>query len=206
MLCAVGQKNQKRRVKTRPQTWAQRQRPFPHLKKCPLRCTCVCAKSLESCLTHGDPMDCSPPVSFGHGILQARIPEWVALPSFRGSCQPGDRTHISYGSCTAGGFITTEPPGKPQMRQQHPPKMTCLLGFLGLNCFITKMLTQRHQQIPGPPVLFQTAGGPRVTLTWHRPPVSLPRLPQNHTAALLSIPPLSRGGVEAVSDEMPIRC
>ena len=39
----------------------------------------------QSCPTLCDPMDCSPPGSFVHGILQARILEWVALPSSRGS-------------------------------------------------------------------------------------------------------------------------
>ena len=34
-----------------------------------------------------------------HGILQARILEWAAMPSSRESSQPRDRTHISYGSC-----------------------------------------------------------------------------------------------------------
>ena len=45
----------------------------------------VCAKSLQSCLTLSDPMDCSLLGSFVHGILQARVLEWVALPSSRGS-------------------------------------------------------------------------------------------------------------------------
>ena len=40
-------------------------------------------------------MDCSPPGSFVHGILQTRIPEWVAVPSSRGSSQPRDRTPVS---------------------------------------------------------------------------------------------------------------
>ena len=44
---------------------------------------CVCAKSLQSCLTLSDPMDCSPPGSSVHGILQARVLEWVAMPSSR---------------------------------------------------------------------------------------------------------------------------
>ena len=46
---------------------------------------CVCAQSLQSCLTLCDPMDCSPPGSSVDGILQARILEWVAMPSSRGS-------------------------------------------------------------------------------------------------------------------------
>ena len=48
------------------------------------------AKSLQSCLTLYDPMDCSLPGSSVHGILQARILEWVAMPSSRGSSQPRD--------------------------------------------------------------------------------------------------------------------
>ena len=43
------------------------------------------AQLLQSCPTLYDSMDCSPPGSFVHGILQARIREWVAIPSFRGS-------------------------------------------------------------------------------------------------------------------------
>ena len=38
------------------------------------------AKSLQLCLTLCDPMDCSPPGSSVHGILQARILEWIAMP------------------------------------------------------------------------------------------------------------------------------
>ena len=39
----------------------------------------------QSCLTLCDPTDCSPPGSSIHGILQARILEWVAIPFSRGS-------------------------------------------------------------------------------------------------------------------------
>ena len=46
---------------------------------------CVCAESLQSCLTLCGPMDCSLPGSSVRGILQARILEWVAMPSSRGS-------------------------------------------------------------------------------------------------------------------------
>ena len=45
-----------------------------------------------------------------HGILQARILEWVAISFSRGSSWPRDWTHVS---CIAGGFFTTEPVGKP---------------------------------------------------------------------------------------------
>ena len=51
---------------------------------------CVRPESLQSCPTACDPMDCSPPGSSVHGILQARILEWVAMPSSRGSSRPRD--------------------------------------------------------------------------------------------------------------------
>ena len=60
---------------------------------------CLLAKSFQSCPTLCDPMDCNPPGSSVHGILQLRILEWVAMPSSRGSFWPRDRTHISYISC-----------------------------------------------------------------------------------------------------------
>ena len=50
---------------------------------------CVCVKSLQACRTLCDPMDCSPPGSSVRGLLQARILEWVAMPSSRGSSNPG---------------------------------------------------------------------------------------------------------------------
>ena len=56
-------------------------------------------KVSQLCLTLCDPMDykvC--------GILQARIPEWVAFPFSRGSSQPRDQTRVS---CIAGGFFTS---------------------------------------------------------------------------------------------------
>ena len=67
--------------------------------------SCMCVQSVYSCLTLYDFMDCSSPGSSVHGILQARILERVAMPSSRGSSQPRDGTHVSYISCTAGGFF-----------------------------------------------------------------------------------------------------
>ena len=57
------------------------------------------AKLLQSCPTLCDPIDGSPPGSSIHGILQARILEWVAISFSKGSSQPMDRTHISFVSC-----------------------------------------------------------------------------------------------------------
>ena len=71
----------------------------------------VSAKSLQLYPTLCNPMDSSPAGSSVHGILQARILEWVAMASSRGTSQPRDHTCITWDSCTAGGFFTTEPPG-----------------------------------------------------------------------------------------------
>ena len=46
-------------------------------------------------LTLCDPMDCNLPGSSIQGILQARIPEWVAMPFSRGSSQPRNRIQVS---------------------------------------------------------------------------------------------------------------
>ena len=60
-------------------------------------------------------MDCSSPGSFVHRILQARILEWVTMPTSRESSQSRDPTHIFCGSCIAGRFFTAEPLGKTQI-------------------------------------------------------------------------------------------
>ena len=57
----------------------------------------------QSCPTLREPRDCSSWGSFVHGILQARVWEWVAIPFSRGSSQPRDWTWVS---CIAGRFFT----------------------------------------------------------------------------------------------------
>ena len=59
----------------------------------PFKSAAAAAKSLQSCLTLCDPMDCSPPGSSVNGILQARILKWVAIPF---STYPGikPRSHV----------------------------------------------------------------------------------------------------------------
>ena len=75
-------------------------------------CVCVCArvcmhaKFLHLCPTLWDPMDCSPPGSSVHGILQVRILKWVAMPSSRGSSQPRAQICVSCISCIAGRFFS----------------------------------------------------------------------------------------------------
>ena len=64
-------------------------------------------KVTQSCPTLCDPMDYTV-----HGILQARILEWLAFPFSRGSSQPRDQTQVS---CIAGRFFTSWPQGKPRI-------------------------------------------------------------------------------------------
>ena len=68
-----------------------------------------CARSLQWCPTLCDPVDCGPPGSSIHGILQSRILEWVTMPFSRGSSQPRNQNQVS---CTAAGSLLSEPPGK----------------------------------------------------------------------------------------------
>ena len=51
---------------------------------------CVSVLIAQLCLILVDPMDCSPPGCSIHGIFEARLLEWVAIPFSRGSSQPRD--------------------------------------------------------------------------------------------------------------------
>ena len=68
---------------------------------------CVHAKLLQSYPTLCDPMDFSPPASTVHGILQARILEWVTMPSPGNLPNPGIKPMSLASPALAGGFFTT---------------------------------------------------------------------------------------------------
>ena len=76
--------------------------------------TCMCAKSLRLCLTLYDSIDFSLPGSSLHGILQARILEWTAVPSTRGSSQSRVQTRILPLLLWQAGSLPLSPPGKPE--------------------------------------------------------------------------------------------
>ena len=65
---------------------------------------CLLCLISQSCLTLCDPVDCSPPGSSAHWILQTRILELIVMFSSRESSQPRDRTQVSY---IAGRFFTS---------------------------------------------------------------------------------------------------
>ena len=79
---------------------------FCHVMPSVCVCVCVCVQLLQSYPALGDAMDCSLPGSFVPRILQARLLEWIAIPSSRGSSRLGDRTQISVSPALAGGFFT----------------------------------------------------------------------------------------------------
>ena len=66
-------------------------------------CMCVCVLVAQLCPTLCDPTDCSPPGSSVHGVLQARILEWVDIFFSRASSRPRDQTQVS---CFAGRLFT----------------------------------------------------------------------------------------------------
>ena len=71
-------------------------------------------------------MDCSLSASSVHGILQARILEWIAISFSRGSSLPRDRTCVFY---IADRFFTTETPGK-----------LCIKAYMTVNATNCKLL------------------------------------------------------------------
>ena len=74
-------------------------------------CYCVLTQSGRAFC---DPMDCSPPGSFVHGILQAGILEWVAISSSGGPSRPRGQSRVSCISCPVGGVFAAAPPGSPR--------------------------------------------------------------------------------------------
>ena len=89
--------------------------PTSQFLECLLQCTLSC--SVVSQLFNL--MNCNSRSSV-HGILQARILEWVAISSSRGSSQPRDRPASHASPALAGGFFTTQSPGKPLYSRQSP--------------------------------------------------------------------------------------
>ena len=76
-------------------------------------CVCVCVRALCRSVVSDSlqPLDCSPPGSYTHGIFQARILEWIAISYSRGSSWPRDRTHIF---CISRHFTTVKNLGTPK--------------------------------------------------------------------------------------------
>ena len=104
-------------------------------------------------------MDCSPPGSSVRGILQARMLEWAAAPSSRGSSRPGDGTLVSCVSCLGSGLFTA----------------SATQGRGTISCLSSTLKVQR--KAPATAVTLDSRGpmGPRRGPSWM--PVSTPESP-----------------------------
>ena len=102
-----------------------------------------CCLITQSCLTLGDPVVCGPPDSFVHGIPQARILEWVAFSSSRGSFWPRDRTRVS---CIAGRFSTIWTTKEAISVQLSSVAQSCPTLCYPMNCSAPGLPV--HQQLP----------------------------------------------------------
>ena len=115
----------------------------------------MCVLVAQSCPTPCEPVDCSPPGSSVHRILQARILEWVAFPFSKGSSQPRDQTQVSTLQADS---LPAGPPGKPKntgvgsqsLLQGNLPTQELNQGLLHGR----RILYQWSYQ--GSPVLFET--------------------------------------------------
>ena len=77
-----------------------------------------------SCSTLCNSMDYNPPGSSVHGIFQARILEWVAISSSRGSSWPRDESHVSCFLHWQAGPLPLALPGKTPRVVSPPPNST----------------------------------------------------------------------------------
>ena len=106
----------------------------------PLTSSSVWGKESEVaqlCPTLCDPMDCGLPGSSVHGIFQAKILEWDAMPSSRGSSQPWDWTYISCVSCQYWQVdsLSLAPLGKPfGARIEHYTWLWSKITFKEIHC------------------------------------------------------------------------
>ena len=106
------------------------------------------AKSLQSRPTLCDPMDCRPPGSSVHGILQARILEWVAMPSSGVFQTQGLNPHLLLSLTLAGGFFTTSVTW--EVSNYHPIaeiKFFVGLDFFSVNSFKVSSLSHPRNTI-----------------------------------------------------------
>ena len=110
----------------------------------------------QPCPTLLDSLDCSPPGFSVHGILQAKILEWVTISSFRGSSRFRNQTTIFCVSCISASSLLAEPSGKPPSSKANvqKSKVTRILAYegIGRNAGLTSVPPNSWAQ--------ETGGGP----------------------------------------------
>ena len=112
-------------------------------------CVLSCFSRVQLCY----PICCSLPGSSVRGILQARILEWVARPSTRGSSQPRDRTWVSCLSYTAGRFFTHWATWEALGLTGGSPKavvpLLMMSGLMSVKGFGHKVLSRKGPRLSG---------------------------------------------------------
>ena len=111
----------------------------PRMNSWPAPCKVASVMSKSFC----DPMDCSPLDSSHHGILRARILEWVAMLSSRGSSWPRDWTRTSYISCIEADSLPLVPLGE----LLNELEMNKVLSNLWYLCFWYVMLYKKNEKL-----------------------------------------------------------
>ena len=105
-------------------------------------------KVTQLCPTLCNPMDCSPPGSSVHGILQAKTLEWVAIPFSRGSSWPRDWTQVS---CIAGRFFIS-------WATREAPKLLSVSPVQFSHSIVSDSLRPHESQHARPPCPSPTRG------------------------------------------------
>ena len=128
----------------------------------------MCAESVQSCLTLGNTMDCSLPGSSVHGMLKARILDWVAISSSRRPTQPREQTLSFMSPALTDRYFTTSATRKLKSYSPRKGIIETLKWMLTVSCRLTHgfqteplhMTTWYGLCFPG-----QGTHGPRVSTT-----------------------------------------
>ena len=110
------------------ETQRERERERERETECVCVCVCVCT---QLCLTFCDPKDCSLPGSWVHGILLARILEWVVISFFRGSFWPRHGTRVSVSPALQADSLPLSHQGSPPTYKWMLKKQSLLWEALG---------------------------------------------------------------------------
>ena len=120
-------------------------------------------------------VDCSPPSSSVHGILQARILEWVAISFSRGSSQPRDRTQVSHTAGRCFNLCTTRDRTKAQSKENAAGEQVTNQGKKAgtasrMSCGLRASRRHRTRRV----CVFQLHVGSRVPFTPEPTPLAWP--------------------------------
>ena len=129
---------------------------------------------VQSCLTLCNPMDCTPPVFSVHGILQARMLEWNAIPFSRGTSQL--RNFEPWSLALQAGSLPSELQGSPNNDIIHHYNTIQSITALFL-CSLVIYLSPPHNPLPPQSLIFslslQSFVFSRMSCTWNHTVCSL---------------------------------